>query len=363
MARIFLDRLTKRFGKVIALSDFTLEVKDGEFIAILGPSGSGKTTTLYLIAGVYKPTSGKIYFDDQVVNDIPPQYRNIGLVFQSYALYPHMTVYENIAFPLRLKKIPREQIKQKVEKVAKMLHIDELLARKPNQISGGQQQRVALARALVKEPNILLLDEPLSNLDAKLRVATRGEIKRLQKELEITAVLVTHDQIEAMTMAERIAVIHKGKLQQYSTPHDLYSNPENLFVAGFIGNPPMNFLHGRFKKEGDNFKIIINGSEIRIPHERIKQARGEIPSEIIMGIRPEEIAINVSPDESWPRLRGEIYVTEPLGKETLITVSIDGQKISALTTNEDWEIGEHVTLYLNPNRIHIFDPESEARLI
>ncbi len=363
MARIFLDRLTKKFGKVIALSDLTLEVKDGEFIAILGPSGSGKTTTLYLIAGVYKPTSGKIYFDDQVINDIPPQYRNIGLVFQSYALYPHMTVYDNIAFPLKLKKLPKEEIRKRIEKVAKMLHIDELFSRKPNQISGGQQQRVALARALVKEPNILLLDEPLSNLDAKLRVATRGEIKRLQRELGITAILVTHDQVEAMTMAERIAVIHRGKLQQYSTPHDLYNNPENLFVAGFIGNPPMNFLRGAFRIDGGKAEIITNGFRISIPVERINQAKLEIPEEVIMGIRPEEIAINTSPREGWPELRGEIYVTEPLGKETLITVTINEQRISALTPKENWEIGERVGLFLNPDRIHLFDPKTEKRIV
>lgn len=234
--------VVKRFGNFKAVDNLNLTIKDGEFMALLGPSGCGKTTTLLILAGLYKPDSGEILFDDKIVNDVLPKDRNIGMCFQSYALYPHMTVEENIAFPLKMKKLPQKEIEKKVREIAGKFHIEHLLKRFPGQISGGQQQRVALARALVKEPNLLLLDEPLSNLDAGLRISMRAEIKRLQKELGITTVFVTHDQTEAMSMSDRIAVMNKGKLQDIGTPEDLYMRPKNKFIAGFIGNPPMNFL-------------------------------------------------------------------------------------------------------------------------
>ncbi|MDK2383704.1 MAG: ABC transporter ATP-binding protein, partial [Candidatus Korarchaeota archaeon] len=232
MVSVRLVDLTKRFGRVVAVDHLNLEVAHGEFVALLGPSGCGKTTTLLMIAGIYRPTEGYIYFDDRVVNDLEPKDRNVGMVFQTYALYPHMKVFDNIAFPLKLKKVPKEEIERKVRRVAELLHIEDLLDRKPSQLSGGQQQRVALARALVKEPDLFLMDEPLSNLDAKLRVEMRGELKRLQKDLGITTIYVTHDQLEAMTMADRIAVLNNGRLQQYGPPEELYRKPANKFGAG-----------------------------------------------------------------------------------------------------------------------------------
>ncbi|HDJ83484.1 MAG TPA: ABC transporter ATP-binding protein, partial [Desulfurococcaceae archaeon] len=262
MVSVRLENLTKCFGRVIAVNNLNLEIKDGEFVALLGPSGCGKTTTLLMIAGIYKPTKGYIYFDDVIVNDLPPKDRNIGMVFQSYALYPHMRVFDNIAFPLKLQKLPKEEIKKRVLETAKLLRIEDLLNRKPAQLSGGQQQRVALARALAKQPNLFLMDEPLSNLDAKLRVIMRAELKRLQKSLGITTIYVTHDQVEAMTMADRIAVLNKGELQQYSTAEELYSKPSNLFVAGFIGSPPMNFIECTLV-ERDN-KYYLDASDFSI---------------------------------------------------------------------------------------------------
>ena len=242
MVKVKLDNVSKFFGKVKAVVDLNLEVGDGEFVALLGPSGCGKTTTLLMVAGIYKPTKGRILFDDKDVTDLPPKDRNVGMVFQSYALYPHMTVYDNIAFPLKLKKVPKDEIDKKVKEVAKLLRIDNLLHRKPAQLSGGQQQRVALGRALVKEPDVLLLDEPLSNLDAKLRVLMRAELKRLQKELGITAIYVTHDQGEALVMSDRIAVVHEGRVEQVGSPYEVYERPKTKFVASFIGEA--NFFEG-----------------------------------------------------------------------------------------------------------------------
>ncbi|HDM75760.1 MAG TPA: ABC transporter ATP-binding protein, partial [Deltaproteobacteria bacterium] len=253
MISVTLKNLKKYFGSIKAVDDLNLKVKEGEFMVLLGPSGCGKTTTLLTIAGFYRPTSGEVYFNERKVNNLPPRSRNIGMVFQSYALYPHMKVLDNIAFPLKLKKLPRREWHEKVKKVARLLQIDELLDRMPAQLSGGQQQRVALARALVKEPQLLLLDEPLSNLDAKLRILMRAELKRLQKDLGITTIFVTHDQIEAMTMADRIAVLRSGKLQQVGTPTELYDEPVNIFVASFIGTPPMNLISGRIEKKDSSY--------------------------------------------------------------------------------------------------------------
>ncbi|RLE71312.1 MAG: glycerol-3-phosphate ABC transporter ATP-binding protein, partial [Thermoprotei archaeon] len=265
MVEVKLVDLCKYFGPVKAVDHLNLHIKDREFVALLGPSGCGKTTTLLMIAGIYKPTSGYIYFGDEIVNDVPPKDRNVGMVFQSYALYPHMTVFDNIAFPLKLKKVPKQEIEKKVKEVAEFLRIAELLDRKPSQLSGGQQQRVALARALAKEPQIFLMDEPLSNLDAKLRIMMRAELKRMQKELGITTIYVTHDQVEAMTMADRIAVLNLGRLQQYGTPDELYNKPSNVFVAGFIGSPPMNFIDGSLVETDDKLAIDIGPLKLPLP--------------------------------------------------------------------------------------------------
>ncbi len=352
MASITLKGLYKNFGKVEVLKDLNLEIKEGEFVALLGPSGCGKTTTLLSIAGIYRPTKGEIWFGDKLVNDVLPKDRNIGMVFQSYALYPYMTVLENIIFPLRLqKKYSYEQMKERALRVARLVQIEEYMDRKPGQLSGGQQQRVALCRALVKEPDVLLLDEPLSNLDAKLRINMRGELKRLQKELGITTILVTHDQVEAMTMADRVAVMNKGVLRQYSTPDELYNKPKDTFVAGFIGSPPMNFLEAEIIEHGIR---VLDDYEVSIPNALYSKI--DKNQEIILGIRPEDIHIGKGIDV-------DIYVIEPLGKESLLTLKKNNHIFRALTLEkEGFEMGKKIKISFDPDKIHLFYKESGERV-
>ncbi|NTE58686.1 ABC transporter ATP-binding protein [Agrobacterium tumefaciens] len=319
MARITLNKVTKSWGDTRVLQPMTLSIEDGEFVAVLGPSGCGKSTTLFLLAGLYAPTGGEIAFDGHNVNRIDARDRNVGIVFQSYALYPNLTVRENIAFPLRFKNVPRDEAARRVEEAAGLVQITALLDRRPSQLSGGQQQRVALARALVKEPNILLLDEPLSNLDATLRITMRAELKSLQKRLKITTLIVTHDQIEAITMADRIICMNNGAIAQIGTPDDLYRRPDNLFVAGFIGTPPMNLLKGRAERE-----------ELRIGDARLG-LNARYDGEITFGLRPEDIAL-VKPAEA--RLGGEIATVEPMGREVFYTVDTPAGIIHALEYGE-----------------------------
>ncbi|RLE08157.1 sugar ABC transporter ATP-binding protein [Candidatus Aerophobetes bacterium] len=358
--KITLEDLCKYFGEVKAVDDLNLEIKDREFVALLGPSGCGKTTTLLMIAGIYKPTSGNILFDGQVVNHLLPKERNIGMVFQSYALYPHMSVFDNITYPLKLKRIHKREMRERAQKVADMMGIGELLDRKPGQLSGGQQQRVAVARALIKEPAILLFDEPLSNLDARLRLRMRGEIKRLQEDLGVTSIYVTHDQVEAMTMASRIAVMNHGVLQAYGTPDQLYNHPDNLFVAGFIGSPPMNFLKMTFEEKESGFYLSSQGLSVRIPDKKGALAKqNNAPRGIIMGIRPEDVSIAPEGD-----LKAEIYVVEPLGRESLVTFRFDDEEIRALVpASFEGKIGDVMSLKLEKQKIHLFDPETEASLL
>lgn len=359
MVRVKLENLTKVFGKVVAVNNLNLDVKDGEFVALLGPSGCGKTTTLLMIAGIYKPTRGYIYFDDQLVNDLEPKDRNIGMVFQSYALYPHMTVYDNIAFPLKLKKAPKDFIDKKVREVARMLRIENLLDRKPAQLSGGQQQRVALARALAKEPQLFLMDEPLSNLDAKLRIYMRAELKRMQKELGITTIYVTHDQVEAMTMADHIAVLNQGRLQQYGTPDELYNKPANMFVAGFIGAPPMNFLDVSLVERGGKMLLETSGVSVELPDHIAEVLKKEnASSELILGVRPEDIVVGSG------RYKGVVYVTEPLGRDVLIHIKINEEILRAYAPPETtFEIGQEVQFDFDMDRIHIFDKRTEKAIV
>ncbi len=362
MVRVKLDNVSKFFGKVKAVVDLNLEIRDGEFVALLGPSGCGKTTTLLMVAGIYKPTKGRILFDDVDVTDLPPKDRNIGMVFQSYALYPHMTVYDNIAFPLKLKKVPKNEIDKKVKEVAKLLQIDNLLNRKPAQLSGGQQQRVALGRALVKEPDVLLLDEPLSNLDAKLRVLMRAEIKRLQKELKITTIYVTHDQVEAMSMADRIAVMRAGRLQQYAEPEVLYNKPVNLFVAGFIGNPPMNFIEGSIKEEGGEYYFESEGFKLKL-----SKGLGELISskstDVILGIRPEHIKI-ITSGEAENAVDAIVYVIEPLGRDLVVNVKVDDTLLKILSTpGLKLEPGQKVKLVFPEEKLHFFDKYTERAIV
>ncbi len=352
MASITLKGLYKNFGKVEVLKDLNLTIKDGEFVALLGPSGCGKTTTLLSIAGIYRPTKGEIWFGNKLVNDVLPKDRNIGMVFQSYALYPYMTVLENIIFPLRLqKKYSYEEMKEKALRVARLVQIEEYMDRKPGQLSGGQQQRVALCRALVKEPDVLLLDEPLSNLDAKLRINMRGELKRLQKELGITTILVTHDQVEAMTMADRVAVMNKGVLRQYSTPDELYNKPKDTFVAGFIGSPPMNFLDAQIAENGVK---VLDDYEIPLSPELFSKIDRD--REIVVGIRPEDVHIGEGKEVG-------IYIIEPLGKESLLTLKKGEHIFRALTLGkENYKMGDTIKVKFLPEKLHLFYKDSGERV-
>ncbi len=355
-----LEHLTKRWGKVTAVDDMNLDIRSGEFVAFLGPSGCGKTTTLLMIAGIYKPTSGFIKFDGRVVNKLPPKDRNVGMVFQSYALYPHMTVYENLTFPLKLKGVPEKEQREKAQRIADMMGIGHLMDRYPAQLSGGQQQRVALGRALIKEPALLLFDEPLSNLDARLRLTMRAEIKRLQMDLGITSIYVTHDQVEAMTMADRIAVMRDGKLQAFATPEELYERPRTLFVAGFIGNPPMNFMDVEVVQEGERYYAVNPDLRLEVDPERGAKAAGR--GRVIMGIRPEHIRL--AQEGETPDLQGEVFLVEPLGRDDLINVTVGQTHLHFLVDPAlKLNIGDRIQLKVDTSRVQFFDPVTERSLL
>lgn len=361
MASVRLERLSKHFGDVTAVKDLNLDIKDGEMISLLGPSGCGKTTVLLMIAGIYKPTGGNIYFDGVFVNDVSPKNRYVGLVFQSYALYPHMTVYENIAFPLRLRKTKSDEIHKKVEQVVKLTRIEELLDRKPGQLSGGQQQRVALCRALVKEPELLLLDEPLSNLDARLRIETRAELKRLQKKLGITTILVTHDQAEAMTMCDRVAVLDQGKLQQFTTPEELYDKPRDLFVAAFVGDPPMNLIDVQYRPEepclrSEHFSLSI------MPGVSTAIERNSSSRQLVLGVRPDDIEL--SREKKAGGFKGKVYVTEPLGAGVLVSFRFGDLTVRALAPHGfRTAMGDELWITPRLDKIHLFEKESRSSLL
>ncbi|HET6947681.1 MAG TPA: ABC transporter ATP-binding protein [bacterium] len=360
MATIVLHDLSKLFGGVRAVEHLSLEIADGEFVALLGPSGCGKTTTLLMLAGIYKPTHGEIRFDGVAVNDLPPQDRNIGMVFQSYALYPHMTVFENISFPLRLQGRAPDEMRRRTREAAMQVQIEGLMDRKPAQLSGGQQQRVALARALVKQPTLLLLDEPLSNLDATLRVLMRAEIKRLQRTLGITTILVTHDQIEAMTMADRIAVLKDGLLQQIGTPDDLYYRPATVFVAGFIGTPPMSFLNVNVERSDGH--VVFAGESLRFMAAEPAAARlGTRSGGLVLGIRPEDIRLSLAPVEG--SIEGRILDIEPMGREFVVAVTVGREAVIALVGHGF--TGRHdqpVWLGVPEDRLYAFDPATGAAI-
>jgi inositol-phosphate transport system ATP-binding protein len=353
-----IENLTKKFGNVVGVDTLNLDIQDGEFVAFLGPSGCGKTTTLLMVAGIYKPTSGVIRFGERVVNQVPPRERNIGMVFQSYALYPHMTVFGNISYPLKLQGLSKEVQRERVERIAGVMGIEQLLDRRPGQLSGGQQQRVALGRALVKEPDILLFDEPLSNLDARLRLTMRGEIKHLQKDLNITSIYVTHDQVEAMTMAHRIAVMNDGHLQAFDTPEELYDKPKTLFVAGFVGNPPMNFSHVDVSASNGHFVAKNASVSLNIPAARGEKAATQ-REHVILGMRPEDITIATDGDVS-----GQIFVVEPLGREDLIAVHAGTEQFVLLADTEaNHKAGDTVKLKFDTDKVQFFDPKTEKSLL
>lgn len=355
---VLIDNLSKKFGSVTAVEALDLDIQDGEFVAFLGPSGCGKTTTLLMVAGIYKPSSGTIRFGETVVNQMQPRERNIGMVFQSYALYPHMTVFHNIAYPLKLKGVSKKEQQQRVQRTADVMGIGHLLDRRPAQLSGGQQQRVALGRALIKEPDLLLFDEPLSNLDARLRLTMRGEIKHLQRDLGITSIYVTHDQVEAMTMADRIAVMNQGKLEAFDTPDGLYERPKTLFIAGFVGNPPMNFFNVDVSQNGSG--PVATNADMHMSVDSSRAANALAYSDTVtMGIRPEDVVVDADSD-----IRGEVYIVEPLGRDDMIDVRVGDTRLIALADPKlEIQTGDTIGLHLNTEKAQFFDPKTEQSLI
>ncbi len=378
MASLSLRNVYKRYpGGVTAVSDFNLEIADKEFIILVGPSGCGKSTTLRMVAGLEEISDGEIYIGDRLVNDVAPKDRDIAMVFQNYALYPHMTVFDNMAFGLKLRKTPKDEIKRRVEEAARILDISHLLERKPKALSGGQRQRVALGRAIVREPKVFLLDEPLSNLDAKLRAQMRTEISKLHQRLGTTFIYVTHDQTEAMTMGTRIVVMKSGLVQQVDTPNNLYLRPCNLFVAGFIGSPQMNFIDAKLLKVGEDF-VVEFGSEdtktragvkyqIKLPAS--KNADGAlndyVGKELIMGIRPENVhneedLIAANPDGV---VEADVEVTELMGAETYLYMNCEGQAINArVAPTNTARPGDKITIAFETAKIHLFDKDTELTI-
>ncbi len=369
MASLSLKNITKVYqGGFCAVKDFNLEIEDKEFIIFVGPSGCGKSTTLRMIAGLEEITGGELYIGDKLVNDVVPKDRDIAMVFQNYALYPHMTVYENMAFGLKLRKVPKAEIKAKVDEAAKILGIEALLDRKPKALSGGQRQRVALGRAIVRNPKVFLMDEPLSNLDAKLRVQMRTEIGKLHKKLDTTFIYVTHDQTEAMTMGTRIVVMKDGVVQQVDTPANLYNLPCNVFVAGFIGSPQMNFLNVTVESKEDGTYLNGNGISIKLPDGKGKKAELQAYNgkEVILGIRPEDMYddqafIAAAPDSL---VDVDIDLTEMMGAETYLYFKIGDVNCTArVNPRSTTKLGDSIKLALDANKIHLFDKETEQIII
>ncbi len=362
MAGVQYDHVTKKFGDFTALNDLDITIEDKEFLVLVGPSGCGKTTALRCLAGLEEITMGRILIGNQVVNDVPPKDRDIAMVFQSYALYPHMTVFDNMAFGLKLRKVPKDQIKRRVEDAAQTLGIENLLKRKPRELSGGQRQRVAVGRAIVREPKVFLFDEPLSNLDAKLRVQTRAEISKLHQRLQTTFIYVTHDQVEAMTMATRIAVMNKGVLQQLDTPQNLYDRPANLFVAGFIGSPAMNFFPAKLRKDDGN--LIVDGDEfaVKVPENKIATYLPYVNKDVIFGIRPEDIhnPVFAPPGIHSAAIETKVDVTELMGNEIfLYLVTGKNSFVARVDPRTRFQIGDKVQLVLNMDNMHLFDPSAD----
>jgi multiple sugar transport system ATP-binding protein len=364
MAEVILDDVCKKFGDVTALDSLSLKVEDKEFAVLLGPSGCGKTTALRCIAGLETPDSGEIRIGETIVNGLAPKDRDIAMVFQSYALYPHKTVFDNLAFPLKVRKKSRQQIETKVKEVANLLRIEHLLNRRPKQLSGGEQQRVALGRALVREPKAFLMDEPLSNLDAKLRLYMRAELKRLHKELGITTVYVTHDQAEAMTMADKVAVMNNGVLQQSGTPDEVYSSPKNSMVAGFVGSPPMNFLSVTHVERNGEVYLDVYGQSLPSPGylQRAIESGNRVNPKLSLGIRPEDMTISKS-RTGESSIKMDIYVVEPLGSEIIVDLKLGDSILKARTRpNFKAAIGEQVYVDFDPMKMHLFDEASGERI-
>ena len=374
--KVVLENLTKKFQNrnrkdkkdVIAVDDFNLEIPDGKLVGLLGPSGCGKSTMLYMISGLLTPTEGKIYFGENDVTKVPTENRGVGLVFQNYALYPHMSVFDNMAFGLKLRKTPKEEIKRKVEEAARILDIEHLLDRKPKALSGGQKQRVALGRAIVRDPKVFLLDEPLSNLDAKLRATMRTELTKIHKKLGTTFIYVTHDQVEAMTMATRIVVMKDGYIQQVDTPQNLYDNPVNIFVAGFIGTPQMNFINAKLEKRGGDVYVIFGENALKLPENKANDPalKEYIGQEVVAGIRPECIHDEPMFLSSMPDsiISADVEVTELMGAEIyLYLVAGEQNLVARVSPRSTARSGDTIQVAFDMSRMHLFDKDTEKCII
>jgi multiple sugar transport system ATP-binding protein len=356
LAKVLLRNVTKRYANVIAVNKLSLEVEDKEFLVLLGPSGCGKTTALRCIAGLEIPDEGDIFIGEKRVNYLDPKDRDVAMVFQSYALYPHMTVFDNLAFPLENMKLSKGEIENKVHRAAKLLQIETFLDRKPKQLSGGQQQRVALGRALVREPKVFLMDEPLSNLDAKLRVYMRAELKKLQEELGITTIYVTHDQVEAMTMGDRIAILKEGLLQQLDPPSKVYSNPLNVFVAGFVGTPPANFFSCVLKENS-----VLDAKEFEYPLQKdaAQVAKSATSEKIILGIRPQDVRVFRDAKAEKGLIKADLYTTEPLGDVLILDLRI-GEYLVKVVVSPDFDVEDMKTLWIKfpAEKVYLFDEKT-----
>jgi multiple sugar transport system ATP-binding protein len=366
MAGVTLQNLTKTFKNVVAVDNVNLEIKDKEFLVLVGPSGCGKTTALRMVAGLEEVTSGEIYIGQRLVNDVSPKDRDIAMVFQNYALYPHMSVYDNMAFGLKLRKVPKAEIKQRVTQVAAMLGLDNLLERKPKQLSGGQRQRVALGRAIVREPQVFLMDEPLSNLDAKLRVQTRAELIKLHRRLGITTIYVTHDQVEAMTMGDRIAVMQSGLVQQVDAPLNLYNHPANMFVAGFIGSPAMNFFDATVVPDGDRPIIDAGSFKLAAPASRVEALKPYLGKSIVFGVRPEDLfdkKLSMVPAEPGNTFRALVEVTEPMGDRIHLYLAAPPHAFVANVDAECLAQEDHeLEVVVDLEKTHAFEKQTEKAI-
>jgi multiple sugar transport system ATP-binding protein len=363
MARVFIRNLNKMYNEVHAVKDVNLDIRDREFVVLVGPSGCGKTTTLRMVAGLESITSGEVLIGDTVVNELPPMDRDIAMVFQNYALYPHMSVHDNMAFGLKMRKFTRAEIDRRVREAADILGIQNLLQRKPRQLSGGQRQRVALGRAIVRHPQVFLFDEPLSNLDAKLRVQMRVELKKIHDRLGTTAIYVTHDQVEAMTLGDRVVVMKDGVVQQVGEPLDLYNEPANRFVAGFLGSPAMNFATVRVAEEDGALHTVGDGIRLALPSAVAARLRAHVGREVTLGIRPEDMRIASGGVANGLSFDAVVEVVERLGSEILLDVKVgSGMMVAAVEPTVQAKVREQLQLAINPDRLHFFDPQSEAAL-
>ncbi len=365
MSSVTFENVVKRYGNNTVVNNLNLQIPDKEFLVFVGPSGCGKSTSLRMLAGLEDISEGTIYIGDRPVNDVPPKDRDIAMVFQSYALYPHMSVYDNMAFALKLRKMPKAEIDQRVKKAAQTLGIEQLLPRKPRQLSGGQRQRVAVGRAIVREPKVFLFDEPLSNLDAKLRVQTRAEISKLHQQLATTFIYVTHDQTEAMTMGSRIAVMKDGLLHQVDTPQTLYDKPNNIFVAGFIGSPSMNFFDVSIKGNADNIQVEGDGFQLAIPGERAQGLKSYLGQKVTMGVRPEDLfdADYVAQSIHPGNLDAQVEVTELMGNEVFLYLLTGGHSyVARVDPRTKAKVGNKVRIVANLDKVHFFDKKSEQAI-